>query len=371
MKNVLKKPCTVFFLAISILFGEEGLCQAPKVGAIRWDAWYYGNSGDTITNIIAKNLRPKEFRDRLPFFAKEIGEDSLYINGSSQEVMDKEIEYAKTCGLDYWAFVTYTEYGLKEGLEYYLKSKRRSDINFCLILEEARFRNSNEGFIEHVVSMIKQPGYQTVLNNRPLLYLGFIDSANVVNNWGSFHNMKNKLDSVKRVIIKEGLGNPYLVIMDFDAKKGRQWSDSLGGEALTSYVAQKNSIKAPYKKLTEEAQQFWEECKATGSQVVPIINAGWNPKPRIDNISIWSKHYPKNVYYNHATPIELAAHVQTGLQWLVNNKSSAAAQCALIYAWNEHDEGGWLCPTLYEGDARVKAVGKVIKSFRKKYGSKK
>ena len=338
----------------------------PIIGAIRWDAWYYGNSADTITNIIAKNLKPKEYRNRLPFFAKEIGEDSLYINGSSQEVMDKEIAYAKTCGLDYWAFVTYTEYGLKEGLENYLKSKHRSDINFCLILEESRFKNSNAGFIEHVIKKMKEPGYQTVLNNRPLLYFGFIDSASVIKSWGSFHQMKNKLDSIRKVIVNSGLGNPYLVIMEFDAKKGKLWSDSLGGDALTSYVAQKNSIKASYKKLTEEAQQFWEECKATGSQVVPICDAGWNPKPRIDNISIWSKFYPKDVYYNHATPDELAAHVQSGLKWMLKNKSAATAQCALIYAWNEHDEGGWLCPTLHEGTARIEAVGKMMLNFKEK-----
>jgi hypothetical protein len=75
---------------------------------------------------------------------------------------------------------------LKEGLEYYLKSKHRSDINFCFIIEEGRFSNSNTGFVEHVIKMMRQPGYQKVLNNRPLLYFGFIDSANVIKTWGSF-----------------------------------------------------------------------------------------------------------------------------------------------------------------------------------------
>jgi hypothetical protein len=104
--------CTkkLILFCIGIIILSSCFSQQPIVGTIRWDAWYYGNSNDTITNIIAKNLQPKEFRNRLPFFAKEIGEDSLYVNGSSQKVMDKEISFAKTCGLDYWAFVTYTEY---------------------------------------------------------------------------------------------------------------------------------------------------------------------------------------------------------------------------------------------------------------------
>ena len=51
---------------------------------------------------------------------------------------------------------------------------------------------------------------------------------------------------------------------------------------------------------------------------------------------------------------------------MLKNKIAANAQCALIYAWNEHDEGGWLCPTLYEGSARIEAVGKMIRSFKEK-----
>lgn len=280
--------------------------------------------------------------------------------------MDEEINYAKSCGLDYWAFVTYTEEGLRLGLERYLSSKHRNKINFSLIIEQGRFRHSNKGFIEHMIKTMKEPGYQTVLNNRPLLYFGFIDSADVIKNWGSFQQMKNTLDSVRKVISASGYGNPYLVIMDFVAAKGKQWSDSLGGDALSSYVAQKNTPKASYQKLTEEAEQFWNECKVTGSQVIPVCVAGWNPKPRIDNISIWSKFYPKDVYYDNAKPGELAAHIVNGLNWLMNNRTSAPAQCILVYAWNEFDEGGWLCPTLYESDTRVKAVGSAIRKFKSK-----
>jgi hypothetical protein len=349
----------ILFLVTQLAHAQKAN-NKPVVGAIRWDAWYYGNDTDTITSILAKNLKPKEFRNRLPFFAKEIGKDSLYINGSSQEVMDKEISYAKTCALDYWAFVTYTEEGLRLGLQTYLNSKHRADINFCLIIEQGRFRHSNTGFINHMIKMMKEPGYQTVLDNRPLLYFGFIDSADVIKNWGSFLQMKTTLDSVRNIIAEAGHGNPYLVIMDFDAKKGRQWSDSLGGNALSSYVAQKNSPRASYKKLTEEAEQFWNECKATGSQVVPICDAGWNPKPRIDNVSIWSKYYPKETYYDHASPEELAAHIQKGLEWTIANKPSCAAQCILIYAWNEFDEGGWLCPTIGNNTERIDAARGVL-----------
>jgi hypothetical protein len=41
----------------------------------------------------------------------------------------------------------------------------------------------------------------------------------------------------------------------------------------------------------------------------------------------------------------------------------APSRAILIYAWNEHDEGGWLCPTINEdgstNDSRMEALAKV------------
>jgi hypothetical protein len=33
----------------------------------------------------------------------------------------------------------------------------------------------------------------------------------------------------------------------------------------------------------------------------------------------------------------------------------------IIYAWNEFDEGGWICPTISEGTSRLDAISKVLK----------
>jgi hypothetical protein len=339
--------------------------KLPLVGAIRWDGWFYDTAND-ITKILQKTLAPKEFHDRLPFFAREISDDSVYINGSSQEVMDREIAYAKAGKLDYWAFVIYSPgEGLSRGMENYLRSAHRRDINFSIITEQARVVPSNTVYLNYITRLLQEPGYQLVEDGRPLWYLGFIDSASVIKTWGSFFNMKRAIDSIRSIVMKSGLKNPYLVIMDFNASLGKRWSDSLGGDAISSYATSKNSIKAPYKKLDEEAAVFWDECKATGSQVVPICMAGWSPKPRMDYPNIWSHFYPKNAYYINATPAELADHVRKGLSWLQKNKEAAHAQCALIYAWNEYDEGGWLGPTLYYGTERLDALSAAIKEFKK------
>lgn len=47
------------------------------------------------------------------------------------------------------------------------------------------------------------------------------------------------------------------------------------------------------------------------------------------------------------------------------NRDLNPANAIIIYAWNEHDEGGWLQPTLgadgKPDEARVKALGKVLR----------
>ena len=102
----------------------------PLVGAIRWDAW----TGGPITEQVERTLGPRKYHDRLPWFAKVIDGQSVTIDGSPQEVMDREIEFAAHAGLNYWAFLIYPEDNpMSTGLRQYLKSSKREQIRFGLI----------------------------------------------------------------------------------------------------------------------------------------------------------------------------------------------------------------------------------------------
>lgn len=41
-------------------------------------------------------------------------------------------------------------------------------------------------------------------------------------------------------------------------------------------------------------------------------------------------------------PGEFKTHVLAGLDWAFANKQNCSAQTVLIYAWNEHSEGGFI-----------------------------
>ncbi|MDQ3814052.1 MAG: hypothetical protein M3347_08880, partial [Armatimonadota bacterium] len=312
---------------------------------------------------VQNSLGPRQWHYRLPFFAQVTGEDQVRIDGSTQEVMDQEIEYASRAGLSYWAFVTYAaDEPMSLGLKRYLSSRKRDKIRFCLLAECARWRDPK--FVDRLVKLVSEAGYLKVLGNRPVFYLGFIKQAEIEKNWGSVAGFRRVIDAFRAAVRQKGLDDPYVVIMDFSPVQGKKWMDDLGCQAISSYAANGGGQAAPYQELARYAERFWDTCKSTGAQVVPIIMSGWDRRPRVARPMPWETWQKPGVgldrYYESPTPEELARHVSHAVQWMQRNRESARAQMAIIYAWNENDEGGWLVPTLSEGSARLDAIRRVL-----------
>ena len=125
---------TFFFALLFFIFGcsNPGSEEKIIVGAIRWDAWHGGDG--IIYKAVQKALSNKDFHCRVPFYGQIVTDDSVTVDGSSQKVMDEEINLAAAVGLDYWAFVAYEDDSpMSIAIENYLKSTERGKINFCLI----------------------------------------------------------------------------------------------------------------------------------------------------------------------------------------------------------------------------------------------
>ncbi|MBN2560465.1 MAG: hypothetical protein JXQ75_06005 [Phycisphaerae bacterium] len=347
------------------LFAQQtspaGDASRPIVGAIRWDAWF-GNNG-TVGTAVHRSLGPSKWHNRLPFYAKVHGEEAVEIDGTPQSVMDREIEYAAGAGLDYWAFVTYAaDDPLSLALKRYLSSSVRSRVNFCLITECGRW--SHQAFVDRVVSLMQEPGYQRVLDARPLLYLGFIEEK-WLTKLGGVEGFRRVLDTFRATLAAKGLPKPYLVVMDFSPRQGKKWADALGGDAISSYVAGVGQGAIPYRQMVDNLEHFWEGCRKTGAHVVPIVVTGWDPRPRTERPMPWGNPYGSHEgevnRSEQATPAAIADHLRAALRWLAAHRDAAPAQAAIIYAWNEFDEGGWLAPTLSEGAARLDAIARVLR----------
>jgi len=332
----------------------------PQVGAIRWDAWYGSEKGRVGASVEAA-LDAEKWHYRLPFFAQVLGPDKVHIDGTSQEIMDKEIDYAANAGLAYWAYCLYaTDDPMYYGIRNYLASSHRNKIKFSLITTPGKFVDPK--YLAQIRSLVAEKGYLTVFNKRPVIFLGFITLKDK-----EIAKFRRALDDFRTSCKIKGLGNPYLVIMDFTPSQGKKWIDALGADALTSYTTHGNANDkgGSYAEMSQGVHWFWDQCKATGAQVVPIVATGADRRPRVEHPMFWEKEQKPGVgiekYFGQPKPEEIGALMGDALRWIKVNQTSAQAQLILTYAWNENDEGGWLVPTLSEGTARLDAVSRVIK----------
>jgi len=341
----------------------------PLGGAIRWDAWH-GKLGEP-GRAVERSLGAEKWRTRLPFFARILSPSCVSIDGSSPQVMDREIRYAVQAGLNYWAFVTYDEGDpMSLGLKNYLNNPHKRGLRFCLISEEERWGGPDTWRMhaQRLTTLMRNPAYLRVLDRRPLLFLGFISDETTRLRWGGIQAFREAVDGLRGMARDSGSGDPYIVIMDPVALRAGMLRRQLGADAISAYAVQCGHEHAPYAELAACARRFWDQCAATQSEVVPIVMSGWDRRPRVEKPVPWEPWQKPGEglenYYRTPTPDELARHLEDALRWTVRHPHAAAARTVLIYAWNEIDEGGWLLPTLGEGALRVKALHRLLKPAR-------
>ena len=334
------------------------------VGAIRWDAWHGPASEVGLT--VEKTLAPARWHYRIPFFGKIVDDHTVETRGASQEVMDREIDYADRAGLDYWAFVVYPEeHGLSLGLRQYLSSTHKGRLHFCLNLQGGwEAKGGPEAWSARVPRYLAYFGdssYQTVLGGRPLVYLYSVESLVGPGRFETWEAARDAFDLFRAEAKGAGLGNPYIVAQGWSPESLKEQSAKLGLDAIGAYASNGGAKAAPYADLAAHTERWWEAFKATGCEVVPLATAGWDMRPRVETPVPWVKGGDIEQYYEAPRPEELACHAGRAVAWCKANPGTAKAGAVLIYAWNEFDEGGWICPTLSEGGARLEALRQVLR----------
>lgn len=338
----------------------------PIVGAIRWDAWHGPASKVGLT--VETTLAPKRWHYRLPFYGKEVGENTVEVRANTQAIMDREIDYAWKAGIDYWAFVIYPEENaLSLGLKLYLSSEHKEKIHFCLNLQGGwEARGGLETWPEKVkryLGYFRETSYQLVRNARPLVYLYSVDGLVGKGGFDSWEEARAAFDALRHSAQDAGFGNPYVVAQGWTPDVLKEQMTTLGLDAIGAYASTAGDKSAPYARLAEHTEERWNAFRATGVPVVPLVSAGWDMRPRIETPVPWVKGGDITQFYEPPTPPELAEHLKHALAWCREDPKTAEAQAVLIYAWNEFDEGGWICPTLSEGSARLDALSGAIKAL--------
>lgn len=367
--------------------------ERPIVGVIRWDG--YNGSPKWTQEQEFGFLKPKEYHWLAPWFVRRTGEPDKplkfnpeYRKDIIQSVTDREIKYAADAGIDYFAFCHYGKHKdngwqLRDNLEAYINSPLKSRIHFSLICIGEHVgaglingatgpdltENDWKAYVREYITLISEKTYQRVLNNRPLFFIFGPKalSTQLGDKKESVKKLRAAIIYLRKELQKKNLGNPYVVGMNAGGIWSEKYIDEAGLDAVSAYRGCFGATTkgTPYSKLSKNIRkQFLEENKKR-EIIVPLLS-GANHLPR-------HKLLPKKFSANHylePKPGELAKHVKFGLDWVNNHPKQCPARSVLIYAWNEHSEGGFLCPLMGESPeyipntSQLDELAKALKNWK-------
>lgn len=322
----------VFFLLSAMGMAEEGRAEndkaratgvqttepplpskRPLVGAIRWDGW--GLDGD-VGKGSEQVLGLAKYQHRAPFFVAAAGADSIRFKPYSQEIMDTEMDYAVHAGIDYWAFCWYPPgCGLEVARNLFLSSRKPKRPKWCVILGTMTFDMGRDA--PWLAAEFAKPEYQKVLDGRPLVYV-FTPIPNA------------DLSALRELSLKSCGKSPYVAMMGWTATSAAKACEAVGADAITRYAGGEWGSWEDYTKVKD---------------LIPNVGIGWDPTPFRDTPMPWYPPVAKGFVGSTATPKQIVAGMDAAFSWIRANPTKVPANTLLIYAWNEHAEGGWLCPT--------------------------
>ncbi len=119
----------------------------------------------------------------------------------------------------------------------------------------------------------------------------------------------------------------------------------------------------PYQLLVDRNISVWNSINLPDMPYIPCLTAGWDRRPweanNGDGLGAGSSVSP---HYDRGTPYEFGQYVENLADWMDANPNKITKdRLAVIYAWNENGEGGWLMPTKNDPEgAYLKVIRKVV-----------
>lgn len=335
------------------------------VGAIRWDAWYGQRTEPTPGFYVCKALSPRAYHFRAPWFATVQDQDRLICDGGNQKTMDAEISYAKKAKIKYWAFVWYKpDSPMLNGWRLYLASEHKADVNWSIIAGYGEFHldmTHAGGYSspDEYAKFFAQPNFQKALDGRPLLYLFRNEEATA-------RQLHDDVAALRAAADRAGVASPYVVIMFGNAAMAAVDARMIGADAISAYAATSDHREgSAFSSLSDYVSAtFWDQMAATGEPTIPLVMTGWDSRPQYNVPMPWDKGPKKPpAFYETATAGQITTEVGSLLSWMKRHPQATPANAAIIYAWNEFAEGGWICPTWTDhgpDTSRIDALAKVL-----------
>jgi hypothetical protein len=330
-----------------------------KLGAYYYDGWYEfrGNWTPRLLN---------EFAEREP---------SWGWLGNTVENMELQIDLAADGGLGFFAFDWYypenggEERGNNKCIDRYLASKNANRLDFCLLVANHQgayiYRDKWEDACARFMRFLKSD-HALKVDGKPVII--FFSTNELVRCLGSVEETNNCLAYLREEAKKEGLPGVFVIGCAGPQRtpdgavslvKEQVWKDwcnrlkDIGLDGVTGYNYHRGAIIRedgtkdylyPFEDLAHDHEVSWEGFINFGTlPYMPCLTGGWDDRP---NEKPDKNPEKRSCYSPDITPPQLYHHVKACGDFIKENKQKITEDYAIIYAWNENGEGGFVCPTI-------------------------
>lgn len=331
--------------------GEASPSPRIRVGAYWWDGWFEGSP-------YIREPLTSEFKDREPIWGWR---------DDSQAAVDMSIRLAARYRVDFFAFLWYPQADWKfpggqpsgvmnNGLKYYLSSRvaERQRVGFLLMIAQPPKASDWEQTCRLWVHAYLSHERYVRIDGRPAMF--FYELATLADRLGGPDRLRPALDTLRRIAREERCPDPFLVLRA-QRQEARRLHE-LGFDGATDYAIAYTPTPGEHSfaDLVAAGRRQWASYVGRKLNYIPSVTAGWDGRPRA-----WMKKRYYEYWYRRS-PAEFGAFVRDGLAWIRSHPQDVPAEPLLmIYAWNEVDEGGAICPTRQDGTAWLEALEAAIR----------
>ena len=339
-----------------------------RVGVINWDC---SVPSDTYFGFhTSKSLSPARFRDRTPYYANVLGEEKIDHFERDQASYDRELQYAVDAGIDYFAYCWYTDevidrntidtsnpaytvdgmlHEITQMRKHHMTSALRDKIHLCAILVCSHIYS--DGDMDRLAAAMAEDCYEKI-DGRPMVCL-----------YGGYRT--DYIARIRAACDKIGTAHPFVVFFNnaADAPDGN-YSQA---DAVCNYAVPGTGMDT-YEELIAKLRFVNDNRKKYGIPMLPQFTVGWDPSPRIVNPIPWCS-YPDVHYAAQASTEEFLAGAADLVNWIEENRAQVLPDHILTFAWNEFEEGAWICPTWTEGEpdtSHTESFKEVVRFWRER-----
>lgn len=345
----------------------------PRVGAIRWDAWFEGNS-------FSEYWKDPAWRDRLPVFTQE-KDGQICVCGSDVGTLTKEVALAKTFGIDYFAFDHYYAVGpsgkqrqdwigIQQTLDSFLKIQQ-NDVSFTVNFDWASTTYLSEQNLERSADqradLFANRNYLKSAGNRPVCFVMLFNEKPFLEVEGASKKLSDYLDRLRAATARRGVGQPYFVVLNFRPDRIAAIQARCPFDAASSYGNPLGSNpNGParafdFQTCADSSRSFWKSAASSHLSFLPPVSMGWDYRPLFSDPKSSQSRSKNGDFCKLPKHDEIVNLIYDACRTAAS--SNPGFPSILIYAWNEYGEGGYLAPTRGEGTSRLTAVKDGLAKF--------